>query len=133
MVAGTAIRTLAIITTCCSAPQWPQVTKEEYASAGSLELGQQLLQQLRAQGKNPYLIPVGGSNALGTWGYIEAVEEVLQQSLAMGVEFTDIVVACGSGGTTAGVALGNSLSGMGARVHGFGVCDVSAGPAVAGV
>ncbi|MEW5309824.1 MAG: hypothetical protein WDW38_001678 [Sanguina aurantia] len=99
------------------------VTKEEYASAGSLELGQQLLQQLRAQGKNPYLIPVGGSNALGTWGYIEAVEEVLQQSLAMGVEFTDIVVACGSGGTTAGVALGNSLSGMGARVHGFGVCD----------
>lgn len=31
--------------------------------------------------------------------------------------------ACGSGGTTAGVALGNHLSGMGARVWAYGVCD----------
>ena len=31
--------------------------------------------------------------------------------------------ACGSGGTTAGIALGNHLSGMGARVHAYGVCD----------
>ena len=31
--------------------------------------------------------------------------------------------ACGSGGTTAGVALGNHLSKGGARVHAFGVCD----------
>ena len=31
--------------------------------------------------------------------------------------------ACGSGGTTAGLALGNHLSGMGATVHAYGVCD----------
>ena len=31
--------------------------------------------------------------------------------------------ACGSGGTTAGIALGNHISGFGARVHGYGVCD----------
>lgn len=27
----------------------------------------------------PYLIPVGGSNALGAWGYIEAFREMVDQ------------------------------------------------------
>jgi hypothetical protein len=31
--------------------------------------------------------------------------------------------ACGSGGTTAGIALGCHLSGLGLRVHAYGVCD----------
>lgn len=31
--------------------------------------------------------------------------------------------ACGSGGTTAGLTLGNHLSGMGATIHAYGVCD----------
>ena len=31
--------------------------------------------------------------------------------------------ACGSGGTAAGIALGNHLSGYGARIHAYGVCD----------
>jgi 1-aminocyclopropane-1-carboxylate deaminase/D-cysteine desulfhydrase-like pyridoxal-dependent ACC family enzyme len=48
-----------------------------------MALGQQLLSQLRSQGRNPYLIPVGGSNALGTWGYLEAVEELRQQQQAL--------------------------------------------------
>ncbi|GFH18816.1 PALP domain-containing protein, partial [Haematococcus lacustris] len=62
------------------------VTKSEYASVGSAALGEQLVAELREQGRNPFLIPVGGSNALGTWGYLQA---------------------CGSGGTTAGLALGS--------------------------
>mmetsp|Transcript_9705 Transcript_9705/g.18139 ORF Transcript_9705/g.18139 Transcript_9705/m.18139 type:complete len:208 (-) Transcript_9705:110-733(-) len=36
---------------------------------------------------------------------------------------TDIVMACGSGGTASGVALGNRLSGLNVRVHAYGVCD----------
>ena len=31
--------------------------------------------------------------------------------------------ACGSGGTTAGLALGLHLSGSKAKLHSFGVCD----------
>jgi len=27
----------------------------------------------------PYLIPVGGSNAIGVWGYIEAFREMVDQ------------------------------------------------------
>lgn len=34
---------------------------------------------MRREGLNPYVIPVGASNALGTWGYIDAIEELRQQ------------------------------------------------------
>eukprot|EP00854_Cymbomonas_tetramitiformis_P007640 gene7640-9101_t len=101
------------------------VTKQEYVALGSEALGQNLLERLRRQGRNPYLIPVGGSNSLGTWGYLQGMEEVSQQlnaSLGPG-HLDDVVVACGSGGTTAGIALGVHLSDIKARVHAYGVCD----------
>jgi D-cysteine desulfhydrase len=59
---------------------------------------------------NPYPIPVGGSNALGTWGYIEGVNELIQQQLvSAGRGIDSIVVATGSGGTLAGIVLGLML------------------------
>lgn len=42
-----------------------QVTKEEYQKVGSLALGRQLEAELRAQGRNPYVVAVGGSTPLG--------------------------------------------------------------------
>ncbi len=33
----------------------------------------------RSEGHTPYLIPVGGSNTVGTWGYIEAYRELMDQ------------------------------------------------------
>ena len=33
----------------------------------------------RSKGHNPYLIPLGGSNQLGLWGYIEAFRELMEQ------------------------------------------------------
>ncbi|KAL6784351.1 hypothetical protein ACKKBG_A05805 [Auxenochlorella protothecoides x Auxenochlorella symbiontica] len=97
------------------------VTKEEYAAAGSRALTAQLERQLRGQGTNPYVIPVGGSNGLGTWGYLSFVEELRGQAADLGL--TDIVLACGSGSTAAGIALGSHLAGLGVRVHGYAVCD----------
>jgi len=101
-----------------------QVTREEYGRVGSETLGELVCEQLRGEGKAPYFIPVGGSNALGTWGYLEAVREMEADVRALGI--TDVVVACGSGGTAAGLALGVELSGLaaeGVRVSAFGVCD----------
>ena len=46
-------------------------TVGEYQKIGSPGLTAALAEQLRAQGKKPYVIPVGGSNALGTWSTIE--------------------------------------------------------------
>ncbi|KAE9467035.1 hypothetical protein C3L33_01060, partial [Rhododendron williamsianum] len=93
------------------------VSKEEYAKTGSLALTNLLKEKLISEGRKPYVIPVGGSNSLGTWGYIEAVREIEQQ-LQTGngkAEFDDIVVACGSGATTAGLAIGSWLSELKAK------------------
>ncbi|MBR2942946.1 MAG: D-cysteine desulfhydrase family protein [Clostridia bacterium] len=62
-----------------------------------------------------YKIPCGGSNALGTMGYVDCVKEIAQQGFA----FDHIVCAEGSGGTMAGLALGAKLYMPGARVTGM--------------
>ncbi|KAL2896895.1 Bifunctional D-cysteine desulfhydrase/1-aminocyclopropane-1-carboxylate deaminase mitochondrial [Bienertia sinuspersici] len=58
-------------------------------------------------------------------GYIEAIREIEQQldTVADFRRFDDIVVACGSGGTIAGLSLGSWLSNLKAKVHAFSVCD----------
>lgn len=98
-----------------------QVTKEEYQQVGSKALVDQLARQLQSSGSNPYCIAVGGSTPLGTWGYLAAAQELIEQTA--GQNFTDVVLACGSGGTAAGMALGCHLSGSNLRVHAYGVCD----------
>ncbi|KAL6962829.1 D-cysteine desulfhydrase [Sarracenia purpurea var. burkii] len=101
------------------------VSKEEYAKIGSLALTTVLKEKLKNEGRKPYVIPVGGSNSLGTWGYIEAVREIEQQLKIENSKagFDDIVVACGSGGTIAGLAIGSLLSRLKAKVHAYSVCD----------
>ena len=66
-----------------------------------------------------YKIPCGGSNALGTLGYVACAEEIGRQ----GLRFDHIVCAEGSGGTMAGLALGAKLFLPGTRVHGMLVDD----------
>ncbi|GER38454.1 D-cysteine desulfhydrase [Striga asiatica] len=100
------------------------VSKEEYASVGSVALTNLLREKLLSEGRKPYVIPVGGSNSLGTWGYIEAIREIKDQiKKANELAFDDIVVACGSGGTIAGLSVGAWLSELRAKVHAFCVCD----------
>jgi len=99
------------------------VTKSEYVSHGSDSLVVRKLAQLKEAGMSPYGIPVGGSTPLGAWGYIEFVRELNQQLTEAKETVTDIVLACGSGGSAAGIALGVHLSGMKARVHAIIVCD----------
>ncbi|MBR6008924.1 MAG: pyridoxal-phosphate dependent enzyme, partial [Clostridia bacterium] len=57
----------------------------------------------------------GGSNALGTMGYVDIAREIASQ----GARFGHIVLAEGSGGTMAGMALGAKLFLPGTRVHGM--------------
>uniref|UniRef100_A0A453PPE6 Tryptophan synthase beta chain-like PALP domain-containing protein n=1 Tax=Aegilops tauschii subsp. strangulata TaxID=200361 RepID=A0A453PPE6_AEGTS len=44
------------------------VSKEEYGKIGSVALADLLKKRLLEEGRKPYVIPVGGSNSLGTWG-----------------------------------------------------------------
>lgn len=83
-------------------------------------------EELRAAGARPYVIPEGGSNGLGSLGYVRAMAEVASQlelGLAGGRPFDVIVHACGSGGTAAGVALGAAKSGVAPEVRAMAVCD----------
>lgn len=64
-----------------------------------------LADRLRAQGKRPYVLPVGGSNALGALGYVRAGLELAQQLRGLGQRFAAVVVASGSAGTQAGLSL----------------------------
>lgn len=73
----------------------------------------------REMGRPYYKIPCGGSNALGTLGYVDCVREIREQGMA----FDHIICAEGSGGTMAGLALGAKLHMPRARVMGMMVDD----------
>ncbi|EPY7323366.1 D-cysteine desulfhydrase [Klebsiella quasipneumoniae] len=65
----------------------------------------ELATRIEAQGYRPYVIPVGGSNALGALGYVESALEIAQQC-EDAVEISSVVVASGSAGTHAGLSVG---------------------------
>lgn len=65
----------------------------------------ELATRIEAQGYRPYVIPVGGSNALGALGYVESALEIAQQCEGA-VSLSSVVVASGSAGTHAGLAVG---------------------------
>lgn len=80
--------------------------------------------RLRAAGRRPYVIPEGGSNSLGSLGYVLAVKELLDQAKDLGLAVGHVVHATGSAGTTAGLALGCSVWGRpDIDVVGVAVCD----------
>lgn len=72
-------------------------------------------------GTKSVCIPIGGSNVTGLFGYIEAWNEMIDQNLLE--NFDDIFVTCGSGGTAAGIAISNYLTGSKLKIHAVSVCD----------
>ena len=106
-------------------------TPGEYGRVGSSSLINSLAEDLEKQKqKNVYKIPVGGSNGLGTWGYIDAVDEFMDQVDGGNDAIDHVVFASGSGGTAAGISLGLSLAyrenkntDKSPTVHAVGVCD----------
>jgi len=95
------------------------VSPEQYARRA--ELFALVAEELQRAGRKPYIIPEGGSNGVGAWGYVRAIEE-LHGQLPPGP--VTIVYAAGSGGTGAGIILGIKLCGLrDARAVGVNVCD----------
>ncbi len=70
-------------------------------------------------GADPYFIPMGGSNEIGLWGYIDAIDELKTQCVKIGQEFDYIVFASSSGGTQAGMILGKAIFGLKAQIIGI--------------
>jgi L-cysteate sulfo-lyase len=63
-------------------------------------------ERLRAAGEVPYLIPGGGSNAIGALGYVVSALELVAQANAQRLRIDHVVHATGSTGTQAGVVVG---------------------------
>lgn len=87
------------------------------------EIMARIADEWAAKGHRAYVIPEGGSNALGALGYVVAMEELSQQLKNMKMEFDHMVCAVGSGGTLAGMIMGQWLYDIKADLHGINVCD----------
>lgn len=100
------------------------ITPDEYKTRD--EIFEREATALRAAGRAPYTIPEGASNALGAWGYIGCIEELVNDiaNLPGGAhKETTIINATGSGGTSAGLILGAKIFDLNARVVSVNVCD----------
>ena len=80
-----------------------------------------IAEQLYQEGRKPYIISNAGSSPLGVAGYINAILEILVQSIQMGTKIDYIIHATGSGGTQAGLIIGAKAFNIGSKVWGISV------------
>ncbi len=78
---------------------------------------QETFDRAAENGMKPYLVPYGGSNPTGALGYAFAMKELVEQNL----QANWIVFATSSGGTHAGLLLGQRLFGYKGKVLGISV------------
>lgn len=100
------------------------VDPEEYARIEAA--AERFAEKLGRQGKKAYLIPEGGSNALGSLGYVQMVKELMSQMKKNRLAYDSVVCAVGSGGTYAGLLLGKKLFKLKPEIIGFNVCQDAA-------
>ncbi len=93
-------------------------TDDEFELLGVVE---DTSRDLRRQGRNPYVIPLGGSTALGAAAFANAGLELLDQLNGKGIRADAVVHATGSGGTQAGLYTAMKVTQSGIRVVGVSV------------
>ena len=101
-------------------PNVPQdVEDEEIASI--FPITGPIAEKLRAEGKKPFLAPLGGATPIGNLGYVNMIGETLEQAEKMGIAPRHIFLGTGTGGTHAGAQLGLRLAGSDIKLHGISV------------
>ena len=98
------------------------VSPEDYKNR-RIEIMEELKKEMELKGFKPYIIPEGASNGIGSFGYYNAMEEILVQEKEMGIHFDGIFIAVGSGGTHAGLLLGSKILNSDSQIYGINVCD----------
>lgn len=97
------------------------ISVPEYESRVN-QIMNELADRYSSKGKRPYIIPEGGSDPLGIWGYVKALEEIRKQAQTSKIDIDTIVCAVGSGGTYAGLYLGTKITGWNVKILGYAVC-----------
>ena len=77
--------------------------------------------EVAAAGRKAYVIPGGGSNALGGLGYVACAQELQQQCFERGLQFDRVVVGSGSSGTHGGLVAGFLGENVDTPIVGIGV------------
>lgn len=81
----------------------PEGPMDYYAIEAAID---ETFDRLRAVGRRPYRMPIGGASAVGALGYVRAAAELREQAHAAFGALGVVVVASGSGGTQAGLVAG---------------------------
>ena len=82
---------------------------------------QKMAEELARAGRKAYIIPGGGSNALGGLGYVACAQELQQQLFEQGVAIDRLVVGSGSSGTHGGLVAGFLGNNIRIPITGIGV------------
>ncbi len=98
------------------------VNPDQYRNARQ-ETMAKLAERYASDGLPAYVIPEGASDARGALGYVAAVAELKTQAQEQRVRIDYVAHACGSGGTTAGLTIGNRVHEAGLFPVAFAVCD----------
>jgi L-cysteate sulfo-lyase len=83
-----------------------------------LEYYEKIIKDLKSKGTNVYFIPGGGSNAIGSLGYVECLNEIIKENNKY--NFTHIVHGTGSSGTQSGLLAGKKY--FNCRIPVIGIC-----------
>ncbi len=83
------------------------------------DVARDALARMQTAGRSPYVIPAGGSNAIGALGYVRCAYEIAAQCAALGITPSTIVHASSSAGTQAGLAYG--LARLGGKASALGI------------
>ncbi len=97
-------------------------SREEYYARHS-EIFSELVERYAKLGRKAFVVPAGASDEIGLWGYVLASKELKTESSNLGFSPDFIVCANGSGGTLAGLTVGNIYHDIGATVWGINVAD----------
>ncbi|MEA1876792.1 MAG: D-cysteine desulfhydrase family protein [Bacteroidota bacterium] len=81
----------------------------------------EIANNLIAEGKKPFIVPLGASDEFGTLGFVKASQELRLQEEQLGCSFDYILHASSSGGTQGGLILGKQLFGLNAKIIGISV------------
>ena len=96
------------------AKEWATQLKAVYARLES---------EFAKAGRPALMIPTGGSDSLGVWGYIAATEELRGDLAEYGIERAALTLATGSAGTQTGLTAGVAMFDLPLDVVAYAVCD----------
>jgi L-cysteate sulfo-lyase len=82
---------------------------------------EKVAEELRRDGKSPYIIPGGGSNRIGALGYVDCALEFMAQANREGIVIDHVIHATGSAGTQAGLLAGLKATNANIPLLGIGV------------